>query len=209
MYYLKHARLKDIPQMYEVLKEAASGLGGPVHSDTIRGFIKPTRLAVVLEDSEAHIAGVSLSKFVTRGVCYHYIFAVRKKLRGHGLGGSMIVGTMRYLASKILEDGNPNPHHSHKWFASYPDYNVGVDELYVALDWHLEGTLIAHTKNKTNLIVRSCFPGCDPFPLYWHELHPKEPEMSSLLLKTEGDKMVNLFDLPSAAISDSKNGDIW
>src|SRR3990167_1390725 len=170
-YRLRHAsRLEgDVPSMYDVLKEGAAGLGGPMATAAITAWITPSRLAVVLERlPDRRIVGVSLSRFPTTGLCYHCVFAIRKDARGQGLGGAMIAGILRYLVI-------PGRHQAHKWFASYPAYNTDVDALYTDMGWGLEGTLRHHTKNKTDLIVRAFYLPEMPLPAFWHETHPDAP----------------------------------
>lgn len=206
-YRLRHASRigYDIPFMYDVLKEGAAGLGGPVATAAIRSWITPSRLAVILETVPGRVVGVSLSRFPTTGVCYHCIFALRKDVRGQGLGGAMIAGILRYLSI-------PGPHQAHKWFASYPSYNTDVDTLYSAMGWIHEGTLKRHTKNKTDLIVRAFYLPEMPMPSFWHETHPEAPVVDWRPLLTSrptGDRQATILDAPEPRPDQGHDGDMW
>lgn len=207
-YRLRHAsRLRnDVPSMYDVLKEGAAGLGGPMATEAIKNWITPSRLAVVLERiDDRRIVGVSLSRYPTTGLCYHCVFAVYKDVRGQGLGGAMIAGILRYLAV-------PGRHQAHKWFASYPSYNTDVDALYIATGWVHEGTLRHHTKNKTDLIVRAFHLPEMSIPAFWHETHPEAHVVDwrpLLTTRPAGDRQATILDTPEVRPDQGRDGDVW
>ena len=195
--------------------EVSSNLGGPVPEQTIKGFLAPARLAFVLEHVKTRaVVGASLSRFPTRGVCFHALFGLSKAHQGLGLGGAMLVGGIRLLKTPTLCDQSENPYRAHKWFAAYPEYNTQVDALYAGMGWVREGTLRWHTRAKTNLTVRAFYPeaALGPHPQFWHEMHPKAPRVDDSLLhapRTLVREQPSLFDDEPPKTEQGREGGLW
>lgn len=205
-YYVDYATKRDVPEMHGVLNQASANLGGPTHTDTIAGYLRPSRLAVVVRaggKTVNQVVAVSLSRFPTKGVGYHQLFAVSKAVRGQGIGGSLLAAVIRLMQAE-------GRFHSHKWFASVPGYNLGVQELYQAQGWAHEGSMRKHTKNKTDLELWAFYPDTMEAPKYWHELGEGRPEVISLLV---GDSRQITggagFGLTDGDIDQGRDGEVW
>lgn len=201
-YRLRWADRADAPGIYRVFQEGAAGLGGPVPTASILGFLTPTRLLAVLDGPDG-IVGASCSRFPTKGVAFHALFAISKACRGQGLGGAMLAGMLRFFPLAT-------PFQAHKWFAAFPDYNVGVRALYAAQGWTQEGTLAKHTRKQTDLLVYAYYPSPEQAPPpFWHDLHPEAPRVDWTSLKTLPAR-VKPDLLGAAPIPDQgRDGELW
>jgi len=168
-----------------------------------------TRLPIVLVNKNNVSVGASFSRYPTRGVCYHSLFGIRKSLRGQGLGGGMLAGIIRLLNMDKI-NGQENPFHAHKWFASYPEYNVAVETLYKDQRWALEGRLRMHTRAQTDLIVRAYYPQEQGDPPFWHESHPEVPvvEWQELLKVPSVPRQGDIFG-EAKGVDQGRDGELW
>ena len=207
-YRVRWAEKDDVESIRKVMNEGAAGLGGPVHTSAILGYISPSRMCLVLEGAKG-IVGALTARFPTKGVCYNTLLSLSKSVRGQGLGGALLCANIRFLGADRVDGDQPNPMQCHKWFAVYPTYNVEVHKLYDAMKWEKEGTLHMHTKNKTDLIIRAWYPLEMTPPKFWHEMTKGAPPVEWRgLLRLPKRMESDMFD-NSPVVDQGKDGELW